>query len=115
MKKSILIPLIVFGLFALNGSSVLAQTEVTAKNTTKELSKTEKITIDAILVISKNKSLADADKQKFIKRLQALSNNTKTGNTARFKEEYKRLSNNYKRVTNKTLPTIKKETVLDKK
>ena len=103
MKKSILIAAIL-SLFVLVGNNVSAQTNKAVATT-----KVEKVTIAAIKTIKDNKSLSDTDKQKFIKRLTALSNSAKATDkktSVDFELEYNRIASNYKRITSKTLPDL---------
>ena len=101
MKKSILIAALL-GLFVIVGNNASAQDA-------KVVSKIEKTTIDAIKTINNNKSLSDADKQKFIKRLSVLSDSAKASDKetkVNFEQEYNRIADNYARITNKSLPAI---------
>ena len=103
MKKTILITAII-GLFVCIGNSASAQT---AKAVT--VTKIEKVTIAAIKTIKDDKSLSDEDKQKFIKRLSALSSSataTDKKTAINFKLEYNRIASNYARITKKSLPAI---------
>jgi len=101
MNKSILIT-VLLGSFALIGNDVLAQN-------TKAISKIEKTTIDAIKTIKDDKTLSDADKEKFIKRLSDLSSSAKSDNKkteADLALDYNRIASNYARITNKSLPVL---------
>ncbi len=103
MKKSILVNALL-GLFIFIGNNTFAQT---SKTITDEINTA---IVSAEATIKKEKSLSDVDKQKFMARLQAISKSAKTRDDKEaeilFEKEYKRIADNYKRITSKSLPKL---------
>ncbi len=101
MKKSILVAAII-GLFVITGNEVSAQDA-------KAVNKIEKATTAAVNTIKKDKTLSAADKEKFIKRLSALSDSAQSTDKKTkvdFELEYNRIASNYARITSKALPAL---------
>jgi hypothetical protein len=105
--KKLLISASLFGLFILFGNNICAQT---SKAVTHEIDTDTKT---AISTIKEDKALKDAQKEKFILRIEAFAKAAKKNDDTKAKEifekEYKRIADNYNRVTGNSLPKITKE------
>ena len=103
MKKLIL-SVTLFGLFILLGNTISAQA------TAVVVQKIDLATNSAITSIKENSTLKDAEKEKFILRIETFSNAAKKNEDARaievFDAEYNRIAENYKRTTGNELPEL---------
>ncbi|PJA07457.1 MAG: hypothetical protein COX70_06535 [Flavobacteriales bacterium CG_4_10_14_0_2_um_filter_32_8] len=103
MKKLIL-SVSLFGLFLLFGNTVSAQATIAV------VQKIDAATNSAITSIKENKSLKDAEKEKFVLRIETFASAAKKNEDARaievFEAEYNRIAENYKRTTGNELPEL---------
>ncbi len=103
MIKSIVIATIT-SLLIISGNNVMAQAV--------KIVDIEATTASAIETINNNKTLSNTDKQKFITRLETLSNASKVKANKTpidFELRYNRIASNYKGITKQTLPTLKEK------
>ena len=102
--KKIIVSAAFLGLFILFGNNVSAQA---SENIVNEI---EVATKAAVSLINDNSSLNDADKKKFIARFEANAKYSKAQEDSKaktsFNDGYKRLADNYNRITGKTLPAL---------
>lgn len=105
--KKLFISASLLSLFILFGINVSAQA------TKAVVQKIDAATKSAITSINDDKKLKDAEKEKFILRIETFANAAKKNDDAKaievFESEYNRIAENYKRTTGNELPQLKSE------
>lgn len=105
--KKLFISASLISLFILIGINVSAQA------TKAIVQKIDAATSSAITSIKEDKLLKDAEKEKFILRIETFADVAKKNDDAKamdiFKNEYNRIAENYKRTTGNELPKLKSE------